>query len=65
MEFLVINDGIPGGGRRKGGISSREVKFRIGERRRLVLLGSWVLVELLEVDSGIPNWWKAEAGATR
>ena len=24
-----------------------------------------LLVELLEVDSGIPDWWKAEAGATR
>ena len=65
VEFLVVNGGIPGGGRRKGGISSRGVEFRIGGRRRLMLLGSWVLIELLEVDSGIPDWWKAEASATR
>ena len=25
-----------------------------------MLLGSWVLVELLEVDSGIPDWWMVE-----
>ena len=43
------------GGRRKGGISSRGVEFRIGGRRRLMLLGNWVLVEFLVVDGGIPS----------
>ena len=35
------------------------VEFRV-EGGRVLLLGSWVLVKLLEVNSEIPDWWKAE-----